>query len=765
MVDDLIKAVKTRLGISSPSKVMKVYGEDTGEGFVLGLKEETANAFKAGEQLGAAAADGARAGSASAVVAGKTTAVAAASTVPAVPVAALDSGEKKAGKLAGTFGKLGGTTSKLGGFFKTLGGGLSALVGGPFGLLLISIPLIIKGFQLLYKNSPQFRKFVDTIVKAVKPLIDIIGKFLLKVLNDFFGWVNSKMPTIKRVMGDVFNALQPIISAFGDIIAKVFPVVQLYFKVLFEAIKFYVTKILIPVWATVFRVIRALLPIVINVFGAVIATVRKVFNAIGAVWNKVLRPTFNGIKSAVRTVGKVISTVFSAANSVFDGFKNALDKVFKKVRTIVDNIKSAFGEIKGAVTGAFGGLWDAVKGVLGSFVNLLNSKLIDGVNGVISKFGVPKIPHIPGFAEGGYTGPGAKNQFAGVVHADEFVVKKSSRRAIEAAHPGLLDRMNKTGEVGTGGLGIGFPDIPGVGKLKDLAGETIGGIKNIGEKIAKEGVGKVLEAIVKGAEGLMGGAGIHRGKFISDFLYGIMDSIAEAAKNWGGKKGQQPGGVIPDVGSYTGPPGGWTSPLRGHYPITQYANRGHNPPWAIDIGAPSGSQVQAASSGIVVTNANLGNTSYGRYIQIAHAHGISTLYAHLAASLVSIGKKVATGQLIGVSGNSGHTTGPHLHFEIKPSHDTLEELRKRGVRLAKGGVARATDGGIPALIAEAGKNERVEPLDSKGLSKRDKEILKMFEGGRKGDLVVNINNPEPERASQSVSRAIRDKAFSSGWSM
>lgn len=55
-----------------------------------------------------------------------------------------------------------------------------------------------------------------------------------------------------------------------------------------------------------------------------------------------------------------------------------------------------------------------------------------------------------GYAEGGWTGPGHKHEAAGIVHADEFVIKKSSRRRIENRHPGLLEEMNATGQVPAG---------------------------------------------------------------------------------------------------------------------------------------------------------------------------------------------------------------------------------------------------------------------------------------------------------------------------
>jgi SLT domain-containing protein len=84
------------------------------------------------------------------------------------------------------------------------------------------------------------------------------------------------------------------------------------------------------------------------------------------------------------------------------------------------------------------------------------------------------------FSEGGWTGPGAMHDPAGVVHADEFVVRKSSRRKIEQSHPGLLDKMNKTGQVGyaEGGRVWPFPTTAAMMKIpsaKDVAAAVGGG--------------------------------------------------------------------------------------------------------------------------------------------------------------------------------------------------------------------------------------------------------------------------------------------------
>jgi murein DD-endopeptidase MepM/ murein hydrolase activator NlpD len=149
---------------------------------------------------------------------------------------------------------------------------------------------------------------------------------------------------------------------------------------------------------------------------------------------------------------------------------------------------------------------------------------------------------------------------------------------------------------------------------------------------------------------------------------------------------------------------------------------------------------------------DLGARSYGRYIVISHAGGIQTLYAHLSGFRTSVGSKVSTGQLIGISGNTGGSRGPHLHFELKPSGDTIRAMAARGVRLASGGVVRSTPGGVLATLAEAGKNERVEPLDSQGLSARDRALIRemarqfgVTQGGGGNAYVLNVQTRNTEQ--------------------
>lgn len=84
--------------------------------------------------------------------------------------------------------------------------------------------------------------------------------------------------------------------------------------------------------------------------------------------------------------------------------------------------------------------------------------------------------------------------------------------------------------------------------------------------------------------------------------------------------------------------------------------------WGIDLACPTGTTVRAADGGTVVFTGWGGSEGY--YIEIDHLNGFKTRYKHLSRILVSRGQKVYEGQTIARSGNTGYSTGPHLHFEV-----------------------------------------------------------------------------------------------------
>ncbi|MDQ6991080.1 MAG: M23 family metallopeptidase [Mariprofundaceae bacterium] len=96
-------------------------------------------------------------------------------------------------------------------------------------------------------------------------------------------------------------------------------------------------------------------------------------------------------------------------------------------------------------------------------------------------------------------------------------------------------------------------------------------------------------------------------------------------------------------------------------PFGKRGNRMHD---GIDIAVRDGTPVHAAASGTVVYSDNR-LSGYGRLVIIRHDNEVFTAYAHNQRLLVKVGQHVKAGQLISKSGHSGHSTGPHVHFEVR----------------------------------------------------------------------------------------------------
>jgi murein DD-endopeptidase MepM/ murein hydrolase activator NlpD len=87
---------------------------------------------------------------------------------------------------------------------------------------------------------------------------------------------------------------------------------------------------------------------------------------------------------------------------------------------------------------------------------------------------------------------------------------------------------------------------------------------------------------------------------------------------------------------------------------------------AVDLAGAQGSVVRAAAAGeVIVSKASGWNGGYGQYVVIRHPSGAQTLYAHLSSNAVAVGNYVSQGETIGGMGNTGRSTGSHLHFEVR----------------------------------------------------------------------------------------------------
>ena len=92
----------------------------------------------------------------------------------------------------------------------------------------------------------------------------------------------------------------------------------------------------------------------------------------------------------------------------------------------------------------------------------------------------------------------------------------------------------------------------------------------------------------------------------------------------------------------------------------------------IDIGCAYGTPNRAAASGTVIYAGWLGG--YGNLVVVDHGNGLSTAYAHASSILVSVGQSVSQGQTVSLVGSTGHSTGPHLHFEVRVNGVAVDPL-------------------------------------------------------------------------------------------
>lgn len=113
----------------------------------------------------------------------------------------------------------------------------------------------------------------------------------------------------------------------------------------------------------------------------------------------------------------------------------------------------------------------------------------------------------------------------------------------------------------------------------------------------------------------------------------------------------------PDLGTY------FMRPCGNGCRITQMS---HGNGTSVDLGGKMGTPIVASAGGRVIVAKSSGyNMGYGQYIVIQSPNGTQQIYGHLGRVDVSVGQEVAKGQQIGLLGNSGRSTGPHLHFEIR----------------------------------------------------------------------------------------------------
>jgi len=129
----------------------------------------------------------------------------------------------------------------------------------------------------------------------------------------------------------------------------------------------------------------------------------------------------------------------------------------------------------------------------------------------------------------------------------------------------------------------------------------------------------------------------------------------------------------------------FVEPVKGYSINSRFGIRTLNgrtrPHEGVDIAAPQGTGVYSAAEGEVLrTGYDAGG--YGRFIEIRHPNGMSTLYGHLSRVDVATGDRIGSDERIGLVGTTGRSTGPHLHFEVRRGDRQIDPTRVMGEEFA-----------------------------------------------------------------------------------
>lgn len=121
----------------------------------------------------------------------------------------------------------------------------------------------------------------------------------------------------------------------------------------------------------------------------------------------------------------------------------------------------------------------------------------------------------------------------------------------------------------------------------------------------------------------------------------------------------------------------WAYPVRGARLTSKFGKRGNRPHKGIDLAAKMGTPIYATADGEVIYSGSR-QRGYGNLVILKHKNDYVSVYAHNRRNLVDEGQKVRQGFQIAELGNSGRSTGPHLHFEIRHKGKPLDPLRLIG---------------------------------------------------------------------------------------
>lgn len=513
----------------------------------------------------------------------------------------------------------------------------------PIGLIVGAIALAVTALILLYQNSETARNIMQAAFsaigkaaqwlwnEAIKPAFEalvayyqnVVFPVILWLWNNvvipaFQGiaavatwlWVNVLKPVFEAVIGLIRDRVAPILLwLWENVVKPVFRLIADYFtwawntviKPVLGALVWFFQNVLFPVFMWLLdNVVRPVFENIVSIIQIAWKAIEIVLGALELFLKAVVGPVFMWLYR------EIISPVWDWISEKISNVWNTYIKpVFEALGNFIEEtVAPAFGRGVDAISSAWDKVVDAARKPVEFIVNeVINKGIIGTFNGIAKKFDVDPIDPIS--LPWQQYSPPKQNRGA----------KGSSSRGTEFAQGGVL---------------------PGTSRWQD---------------------GDDQLARVQGG----GMVSLRRGEGIAISEAMAVPKLRDELLRWNAIGVQQGAGALHRYAEAGFAKGGFIKPAPGR--ITS----GFGPRWGrmhsgVDWGTPSGTPVVAAADGTVSVAKY--HSSWGNHVKLSHAGGLATNYAHFTRDVVSPGQVVKQGQVIGYSGNTGNSTGPHLHFEI-----------------------------------------------------------------------------------------------------
>jgi phage-related protein len=656
----------------------------------------------------------------------------------------LDVLKKALGKVGDAFKWLWEKIQDLFGWVKKNWPLLLAIITGPIGLAVLAIT----------KNWDKIVNFIkgvpDKIKNALSGMWDVIKEKLVAAWEAVKSYWWKAVEIGDEIERRLKKGLAKIWDFLKDNLVAAWKKVKDYWWKAVEIgdeIERRLKKGLAKIWDVVKDKLRDAWTRVKEIWGNIVTWVKgrpdQFVRNLKALWN-IFKDGLNTAFETVKTIwGRVITwakerpgKLTDALSGLWDGFKDKLNTAWTRVKEIWETIKTTIGRWPGQMSEKLSGIWDGVKnGLRGAYnwaAGKVNDYLIANINKILNKFNAPTITKWDTFAEGGpVRGPGGPRQdrVPALLSNGEYVLPTRSVKKLGQDH---LDYMRKHGTLPP----MGDPGL--FGSLWNRVKDVGGALKKGAEYAIKWALSKLSSQIE--------GHGL-----VSQIILGVLGKAASAITGFGKKKDDEAsaaaaakaggGGadvVIPDPNNPAG--------RRGYRGKSWFTNR--------FLAHLQKAERLANTSMLIYQGGFQPQTSYSGTSHRGDAIDIAVSYALLKA-LRRVG--IAAGDRTGL-GN----WAPHIHAVPGPKAgygagsavwQWTDYVARGGAKqsytspwgLAAGGVVGPSPNGVLALLAEAGKPERVTPLDPEGFTPAERRMLEVLEskvGSNGGGDTIHVHPSE-----------------------